>query len=80
MAAEVFQQFKADFFFIQGIAAHGTAGCQIVAAFRHDDFRPQHPWRVVKPEIIGQKQALFGFSNAWFIACFGGLFAQHAVD
>ena len=80
MAAQIVEQLKCHHFFIKRVAPHCAAGGQIIAAFFNNDFRPQHAGGVVKPKVVGEKQALLGFGDAGLVAGFGAFFAEHAVN
>ena len=77
---EVIEQFECHFLFVEGVAANGAAGGQVVAALGHNDARPQHAGRVVKIKVVRQRNALFELGNAGFIAGLGGTFAGQGVD
>ena len=66
--------------FVVGIAPHGTAGRQVVAAFLHDDARPQHAGRVPEVEVIGQHDALLQLGHTGLITGLGLGLAAHGVD
>ena len=80
VAAQVVQKFQRHFFFVQRVAPHRARSRQIIARLFHNDFRPQHAGRVVKPEIVRQKQPLLGFGDARLVARFRRFFADHAVN
>ena len=74
------QQLQRHQFLIVGIAPHGTAGGQVVAAFGHDDAGPEHAGGVPQVEVIGQCDALLQLGDARLVPRLGLALVAERVD